>query len=395
MDFGTGELTVPDQACRVFGWEAGAVPSPALMIQSVHPDDRAAMKLWLSPPDGGKPKIEECFFRLAGDDRRDKLIYGRSGVATSRRGRPELLVGIVQDMTRLVEMERAAHQQAQFYRGIFDNSIWGIFQTTTDGHYLMADPALAHIFGYDTPNALLSALTNIGGQLYVDPTRRDEFVKLMNDRGVVSGFKSQVYRKDGSVIWISESCREVRAKDGRFLYFEGMVEEITARKRVAEELRAAKEVAEAANRAKSEFLGAVSSRAAHAAQRHHRILGSHQRRIARPGRRAVLQDLCRRCACQRPAPADADQRYSRLRARQSGRLPLREDKLDLPALIEDTVRFMAQRAEAGGVHLTHNVSNTPAAILGDERGCARCCSTSLATRSSSRRARAGSMSAPR
>ena len=224
--------------------------------------------------------IEECFFRLACEERCGTLIYGRAGVALSARGKPELLVGVIQDMTRLVETERAAQSQAQFYRGIFENSIWGIFQTTADGHYLMANAALAHIYGYDTANALLSALTDISVQLYVDPTRRDAFVAQMRERGSVSGFELQIYRRDGSVIWISESCREVRGDDGKFLYYEGMVEEITARKRVEEELRAAKEAAESANRAKSEFPRHDEPRAAHAAQRDHRLLRGDQRRAA-------------------------------------------------------------------------------------------------------------------
>lgn len=366
LDFGTGELTVSDEARRVLRWDEAAVPSPALMIQSVHPDDRAAMKLWLSAPEHGKPKIEECFFRLAVEKRPGTLIYGRSGVVLSRRGRPELLVGIVQDMTRLVEMERAAHQQAQFYRGIFDNSIWGIFQTTTDGHYLMANPALAHIYGYETPNALLSALTNIGGQLYVDPTRRDEFVRLMNERGVVSGFESQVYRKDGSVIWISESCREVRAQDGRFLYFEGMVEEITARKRVEEELRAAKEAAEAANRAKSEFLGTMSHELRTPLNAiigfSEVISGELLGPVGVPAYKTYAGDVL---ASGRHLLMLINDILDFARA-ESGRLPLREDKLALPALIEDSVRFMASRAEARGVQLSLDVSSAPAAIMGDE-----------------------------
>jgi PAS domain S-box-containing protein len=366
LDFGTGALTVSDEARRVFRWDANAVPSTALMIRSVHPDDRAAMKLWLSPPEHGKPKIEECFFRLAAEEPRGTLLYGRSGVTLSRRGRPELLVGIVQDMTRLVEMERAGHQQAQFYRGIFDNSIWGIFQTTTDGHYLMANPALAHIYGYDTPNALLSALTDIGGQLYVDPTRREQFVKQMHERGVVSGFESQIYRRDGSVIWISESCREVRAKDGRFLYYEGMVEEITARKRVEEELRGAKEAAEAANRAKSEFLGTMSHELRTPLNAiigfseviNGELLGP----VGVPAYKTYAGDVLN---SGRHLLMLINDILDFARA-ESGRLPLREDKLALPMLIEDTVRFMAPRAEAGGVLLSHDIAHAPAAILGDE-----------------------------
>lgn len=128
-------------------------------------------------------------------------------------------------------------EEADLYRGMFENAIWGIFQTTADGHYLAANPALAEIYGYPSRDAMLSALTDIGRQLYVDPRRRDDFVRMMREDGHVSGFESQVYRLDGQIIWISESGREVRNAAGEFLYFEGTVEDITMRKNAERDLQ--------------------------------------------------------------------------------------------------------------------------------------------------------------
>ena len=118
------------------------------------------------------------------------------------------------------------------YRNIFENAIEGIFQTTANGQYLNVNPALAKMYGYDSTGDLVRGLTEIGNQLYVDPHRRTEFIELMRRDGVVRGFESQIYRKDKSIIWISENARSVMGETGELLYYEGMVEDITERKRL-------------------------------------------------------------------------------------------------------------------------------------------------------------------
>jgi PAS domain S-box-containing protein len=147
---------------------------------------------------------------------------------------------------------------ADLFRGMFEHASWGIFQTTDDGRYLRVNAALARIYGYQSPSALLAGLTDIGSQLYVDPARRDEFVRLMREEGHLSGFESEVYRDDGSIIWISESCREVRDEQDRLICYEGTVEDISRRKRMEAELRAARAQAEKSNEAKSIFLANMS-----------------------------------------------------------------------------------------------------------------------------------------
>src|SRR5262249_5606443 len=125
----------------------------------------------------------------------------------------------------------------QKYHSIFDHLIEGIFQTTPDGRYLLANMALARIYGYATPQELLESVTDIGRGLYVVEGRRDEFVRLMQERDTITAFESQIYRKDGSVIWISENCHARRGLQGELLYYEGTVEDITQRKQVEENLR--------------------------------------------------------------------------------------------------------------------------------------------------------------
>jgi len=127
--------------------------------------------------------------------------------------------------------ERELRQAEQKYRGIFENAIEGIFQTAPDGHYLSANPALARIYGYNSPEELVAALGDIERQLYAEPSRRAEFIRLVQQDGAIADFESQVRRKDGQTIWISETARAVCGADGQVLYYEGTVQDITERKR--------------------------------------------------------------------------------------------------------------------------------------------------------------------
>ncbi|MBD2080757.1 EAL domain-containing protein [Leptolyngbya sp. FACHB-17] len=144
----------------------------------------------------------------------------------------------------LIERQRAEaalRQVEEKYHSIFENAITGLFQTTPDGHYLSANPALAQIYGYGSPKELLRALTNIEHQLYIDRNRRKEFITLLQQQDVITKFESQVYRKDGRVIWISEAARVVRDANNQVLYYEGSVSDITENKLVEAALRESEE----------------------------------------------------------------------------------------------------------------------------------------------------------
>jgi sigma-B regulation protein RsbU (phosphoserine phosphatase) len=123
------------------------------------------------------------------------------------------------------------------YYGIFDHLVEGVFRTTVDGHYLLANVALAKIYGYDSPVELMASIKDIAERLYVEHGRREEFTRLMQEHDTLSGFESQIYRKDGTVIWISENCRAVRDGQGKLLYYEGTVEDITEQRQMAEALK--------------------------------------------------------------------------------------------------------------------------------------------------------------
>jgi PAS domain S-box-containing protein len=153
-------------------------------------------------------------------------------------------LAVVRDVTERRRAEIALREAEATYRGMFEHAAEGIYQTSPDGRLLNANPALARMMGYASPRALIDALDDIDRQVYLEPGRRAEFYRLLQQHGRVVDFESRVRRKDGSVIWISENARAVHGQDGTLRYVEGTVQDITPRRRAAAE-QSARAVAEA------------------------------------------------------------------------------------------------------------------------------------------------------
>ena len=134
--------------------------------------------------------------------------------------------------------QRAAERK---YRGIFDHAGEGIFQSTPDGRYLTANPALARIHGFASSEELIRSCRDISREIYVDPERREEFKQLLERDDVVRDFEHETFRKDGSRIWLSVNARAVRDEAGQILYYEGTAQNITARKEAERALRESEE----------------------------------------------------------------------------------------------------------------------------------------------------------
>jgi diguanylate cyclase (GGDEF)-like protein/PAS domain S-box-containing protein len=194
-----------------------------------HPEDRGRVREEIHAAIAQRRPFD-IEYRICRADRAVRWVWERGAAVFAPDGKLMAIQGFVQDITRRRESEQALRDAEARYRSIFENVTNGIFQTTREGRYLRANSELARIYGYDSPEELIAAFSDIGRQLYVDPGRRDEFVRLMREGKAVKDFESQIYRRDGSVIWISESAREVGAPDGTFLHYEGTVEDITERK---------------------------------------------------------------------------------------------------------------------------------------------------------------------
>jgi PAS domain S-box-containing protein len=128
------------------------------------------------------------------------------------------------------DMERALREAEEKYRHIFENATEGIFQASTAGRFTSANPALARLHGYDSPSELIEAVSSIRDQLFQDPERHSELIRLLLERDAVTNFEARMRRKDGSEQWVSMNVRAFRNDEGRVVFYEGTMEDITQRK---------------------------------------------------------------------------------------------------------------------------------------------------------------------
>ncbi|MBD1827736.1 response regulator [Microcoleus vaginatus GB1-A2] len=182
---------------------------------------------------GDKVLAVLVFFKISSSRKDARFIDVFNAIGTQ--------VGSLIQRKQAEELLRIAEEK---YHSIVENAMEGIFQSTPSGGYLSANPALAKLYGYDSPEELMSDIKNIAQQLYVDAERRLEFVAAMDADNAVSGFESMVCRKDGRRIWVSENVRAVRDSKGELIYYEGTVSDITERKLAEEALKVQQEQSE-------------------------------------------------------------------------------------------------------------------------------------------------------
>lgn len=156
-------------------------------------------------------------------------------------GARTLLQGTIIDVTERKRIEEALREAERKYRDVFDNVGEGIFKTTTSGECIAANMAQARMLGFATPEELIANRQHDAQQIYVDPRCGDDFKRLLDEHGLVRGFEHEIFRKDGSKIWISVSASAVRDKDGTILYYEGTARDISERKRAEKALRDSEE----------------------------------------------------------------------------------------------------------------------------------------------------------
>jgi PAS domain S-box-containing protein len=153
------------------------------------------------------------------------------------------VIWVARNVTERKRVLDALQEAEEKFRSIFENAAEGIFQIAPDGTCLNANPALIEMYGYDSFADLQASVQDMAS-MYVDRIHHEASLQLLNQQNSIANFESQAYRKDGSIMWISENARAVRDRSGQLMYYEGTVQDITQRKRAEEALRIEQEKSE-------------------------------------------------------------------------------------------------------------------------------------------------------
>jgi PAS domain S-box-containing protein len=142
----------------------------------------------------------------------------------------------IRDITDRKKAEDALKESESKYRNIFENAMEGIYQATNEGKFITVNAAFARMAGYDSPTELIESIKDITAQLYVHPEDRDRFLKIRKTKGFVDNFEVEFYKKDKSAFWVVINARAVKDEQGKIIYTEGLIEDITLRKQAEEKL---------------------------------------------------------------------------------------------------------------------------------------------------------------
>ncbi|HEY3275115.1 MAG TPA: PAS domain S-box protein [Syntrophorhabdaceae bacterium] len=148
-----------------------------------------------------------------------------------------MLQVIFRDISQRKKAEEALRESEERYRNIFENAMVGIFRTYREGGHIDMNPALARIHGFESAAEMTAEIKDMSSVLYTNPEDRARYAAGMRSAGFLQDFEVELYRRDRSTVWVSMNVRRVRGAEGRMIYDEGIVDDVTERKRAEEALR--------------------------------------------------------------------------------------------------------------------------------------------------------------
>lgn len=228
------------------------------LFTMLYPQDQEKQKHDFNLLVKGQKSAYRTFTRLRISDGTFRAIELAFSMIRQDENKELRIVGTLTDVEERRRAERALAEAEKKYRTIVENAAGGLYQLTPEGLYLSANPAMARILGYYSPEEMLRMIKNANGTVYCNQDEHRLFIETLIKQEHINGYETEVKMKDGSKIWVRENVRVVKDDQNHILYFEGSMEDITQRKEADIALMEAKTESDMASRAKSEFIANMS-----------------------------------------------------------------------------------------------------------------------------------------
>lgn len=243
-DVAANRMRLSAETCRILGLSEGTIWTYEDYLSHVHPDDLESVRdAWEAALKGSAFDHEHRI--LAGEE--IHWVHQKGELEFAADGRLVGVFGTTHDITERKEAEAALRESEEQYKSIFSSASMGIFHSTPEGRFLRVNPALARMLGYASPEELVSSITDIKTQIYVEPDKRQPMVEAVSEnRGEWRYTENRYRRKDGGILFGDLMLRSVVNTNGTLAYLEGFVQDVTERRRAENELRSAREMMHAA-----------------------------------------------------------------------------------------------------------------------------------------------------
>ncbi len=228
------------------------------IFSMIYPQDQEKQKQDFELLVKGQKQSYRSFTRLRVSDGTFRAVELAFSMIRQDENKKLRVVGTITDVEERRRAERALAEAEKKYRTIVENAAGGLYQLTPEGIYLSANPAMARVLGYSSPEEMLRTIKNANGMVYPDRNERDRLNEMLVSQEQIFGYESKVLQKEGEKIWVRENIRVVKDDQQNIIYFEGSMEDITKRKEADLALMEAKIQSDMASRAKTEFISNMS-----------------------------------------------------------------------------------------------------------------------------------------
>ena len=235
-DFATNKLKWSQEQFKIFGEQRGEFElTLENYLSHFKKEDQDQITEQFTQVFAGKTEFD-FEHELIRKDGSTIMVHEQGTVLFNKYKKPIGLFGTTQDITERVQAEEKLLKAQKGFKEIFDYSAEGIYQSTREGRFIIANAAMSRIFGYDSPDELINSITDIGKQIYANPSERKKMEEMIYLQGHIENYELQVLTKTGNPIWVSTNIRIGTDENGAFKCFEGTLEDISERKRAEHQL---------------------------------------------------------------------------------------------------------------------------------------------------------------